>query len=444
MIAHIAPSQAKPLPLQIGGAAGQSPAASFLAMLGGLKTAGADAGAGMATQPAKPGAADPMPGTQAETAGGDIASAEVPVETVALAPLTQGTNAAQVVDRDAAGAPAAGPAHAGAAQPDRGPNTQATPQTGAAESVGVEAARKSVTDTMTAAAGLERPGLAIGLAAAGQMDGSGIGQADAALAQDPNGSGRQGLAMMLGEGMGGTGGSGTSGKPGGAFALAGLDLSSADQARAAVPELSTAAMMRALAAAPPSVDPLASLEALSGLSLQSGAGAISGGLDSLSGQAPQPQAASHSGQMQTPPAIQVGLQIAKAVVNGETRFTVRMDPPELGRVQVKLELGPDGAVRAMILADTKDALDMLQREGRLLERALNEAGLKADSGSLSFSLNQGQDQGGHARVFADMQSNGGMRDEEGLDGFGDEQAAAGQDGGGPVRLSVSGGLDITI
>ena len=40
----------------------------------------------------------------------------------------------------------------------------------------------------------------------------------------------------------------------------------------------------------------------------------------------------------------------------------------------------------MFIADRPETLDMLQRDARVLERALNDAGLRADSGGLSFNL----------------------------------------------------------
>ncbi len=51
-----------------------------------------------------------------------------------------------------------------------------------------------------------------------------------------------------------------------------------------------------------------------------------------------------------------------------------------------MEVGHDGRVNAVVTADNKDTLDMLQKDSRELERALQQAGLQADSGSLSFNL----------------------------------------------------------
>jgi flagellar hook-length control protein FliK len=61
-------------------------------------------------------------------------------------------------------------------------------------------------------------------------------------------------------------------------------------------------------------------------------------------------------------------------------------PADLGRVEVRLEWADDGALRAVISAERSETLDLLQRDSRALDRALQDAGLKTDSGSLSFDL----------------------------------------------------------
>ena len=50
----------------------------------------------------------------------------------------------------------------------------------------------------------------------------------------------------------------------------------------------------------------------------------------------------------------------------------------------------------MITADTREALQLLQRESGILERALEQAGAKLDQGSLNFSLKDGNNNGQHA------------------------------------------------
>jgi flagellar hook-length control protein FliK len=69
---------------------------------------------------------------------------------------------------------------------------------------------------------------------------------------------------------------------------------------------------------------------------------------------------------------------------------VRLDPPELGRIDVTLDVDELGKVTTRLVVEKAETLDQLRRDAPALERALNDAGLKTDSGSLQFSLRDGQ------------------------------------------------------
>lgn len=79
-------------------------------------------------------------------------------------------------------------------------------------------------------------------------------------------------------------------------------------------------------------------------------------------------------------------QIVRRQSEGGRVFDIRLDPPELGRVGVRLEMGKDQLVKAMLSAERPDTLQELQRTARDLERALAEAGLTLAENGLSFSL----------------------------------------------------------
>lgn len=97
-------------------------------------------------------------------------------------------------------------------------------------------------------------------------------------------------------------------------------------------------------------------------------------------------AGQHAGQSH--PATQmVAAQITKAAQSGDTsKMTLRLDPPELGRVDVKLEFGNDKSVKALLVVEKPETLLMLQRDAGALERALQNAGLDTDSGSLNYEM----------------------------------------------------------
>ncbi|MBU99599.1 MAG: hypothetical protein CMM24_04475, partial [Rhodospirillaceae bacterium] len=105
-----------------------------------------------------------------------------------------------------------------------------------------------------------------------------------------------------------------------------------------------------------------------------------------------------------PATNQVFVQLTKAVQNGQNKITVQLRPEELGRVEVKLDIGGDGRVKAMVMADKPETLDLLQKDSRVLERALQEAGLKTDNNSLSFNL-QGKEGNGQTHLSSNAGTN---------------------------------------
>lgn len=113
---------------------------------------------------------------------------------------------------------------------------------------------------------------------------------------------------------------------------------------------------------------------------------------------------------QLPEAVSVA--ISRHVGAEATEFTLRLDPAELGRIEVKLEMGRDGQTSVSVQADNASTFDLLRRDSHALERALAEAGLKLDSGGLNFSLRQqdGQNQQQFAGDGAQRQASGRMQD----------------------------------
>ena len=88
------------------------------------------------------------------------------------------------------------------------------------------------------------------------------------------------------------------------------------------------------------------------------------------------------------PLENLAVEIATRAKNGERRFDIRLDPPELGRIDVRLEIDSKGNTSTKLIVERSETLDMLQRDARGLEKALQNAGLKTDAGGLEFSLRQ--------------------------------------------------------
>lgn len=90
----------------------------------------------------------------------------------------------------------------------------------------------------------------------------------------------------------------------------------------------------------------------------------------------------------------VPVEIGARVLAGNKRFDIRLDPAELGRVDVSLEISDKGDVSARLTVDRVETLHMLQRDARTLERAFEQAGLKPSDGGVEISLRDPADQSG--------------------------------------------------
>jgi flagellar hook-length control protein FliK len=85
---------------------------------------------------------------------------------------------------------------------------------------------------------------------------------------------------------------------------------------------------------------------------------------------------------------QVAFEVFRQFQAGNSRFQIRLDPPELGRIDVKLDLDKHGTINARMVVERPETLDLMQRDQRALQQALNQAGLDAGKTNLEFSLRQ--------------------------------------------------------
>jgi flagellar hook-length control protein FliK len=93
------------------------------------------------------------------------------------------------------------------------------------------------------------------------------------------------------------------------------------------------------------------------------------------------------------PAVAVpglAVEIVARAREGNNRFEIRLDPPELGRIDVHLKMDRDSNVTSRLYVERSETLDLLRRDAPQLERALNQAGLKTSGDGMEFSL---RDQG---------------------------------------------------
>jgi len=92
---------------------------------------------------------------------------------------------------------------------------------------------------------------------------------------------------------------------------------------------------------------------------------------------------------------QVAVHIRHAAAAGIDKIRIQLWPEELGPVDIRLEVHESGSVKATILSDRPETLDLLQRDSRSLDRALQDAGLKTDGNSLHFASHDRSDRGQH-------------------------------------------------
>jgi flagellar hook-length control protein FliK len=98
----------------------------------------------------------------------------------------------------------------------------------------------------------------------------------------------------------------------------------------------------------------------------------------------------------TPPNLPtLAVDIVAKSQSGAKQFDIRLDPPELGRVEVRLSIDATGKASAHLSADQPQTLNLLQKDASVLTRALRDAGLDVSQNGLNFSLRQqsGQDGG---------------------------------------------------
>jgi flagellar hook-length control protein FliK len=88
------------------------------------------------------------------------------------------------------------------------------------------------------------------------------------------------------------------------------------------------------------------------------------------------------------PAVQIVASALQknAAANENRNFTLQLDPPELGRIEVRMEFGKDKVLKTHMVIEKPETFVMLQRDGHALEKSLQGIGLDGSDNSLSFEL----------------------------------------------------------
>ncbi len=104
------------------------------------------------------------------------------------------------------------------------------------------------------------------------------------------------------------------------------------------------------------------------------------------------------------PVDQVQLKITQALNSNLNTIKINLHPAELGAVDVDMDVDHEGNTKIRIIADKAETLQLLKQDSQHLVKSLSEIGVKADAGSLQFSL-RGDGQG--QQDFANAQNGSG-------------------------------------
>jgi flagellar hook-length control protein FliK len=118
---------------------------------------------------------------------------------------------------------------------------------------------------------------------------------------------------------------------------------------------------------------------------------------------PQPSIATSTTDAATPTSTQASghtagtpaAQIAPALValthapDGAQRMTLRLQPSELGHVEIRIDRPADGPARVEITVEHPETLTLLLRDQPQLQRALDQAGVPPDGRSVTFHVASG-------------------------------------------------------
>lgn len=159
----------------------------------------------------------------------------------------------------------------------------------------------------------------------------------------------------------------------------------------------------------------------------------------------QSSAGMHRGMAdgQPTPLHVVPIEIGLRALAGSKRFDIRLDPPELGRVDVNLEISEKGEVSAKLVVDRVETLHLLQRDARTLERAFEQAGLKPSDSGVDITLRDPNDHPGFRQQRQDDEAPRRARIQPDAAELGDASAIPAQPA--PIRRLVRlGGVDLSI
>ena len=95
-------------------------------------------------------------------------------------------------------------------------------------------------------------------------------------------------------------------------------------------------------------------------------------------------------------AEQIKVNITQSAIKGIDKVEIKLNPADLGQLEIKMQIGKDGRLQAHIVASNAETLDLLQKDLSSLKDAFSNAGYQTDDGSFSFSY-RGEEQNNNER-----------------------------------------------
>ncbi len=140
----------------------------------------------------------------------------------------------------------------------------------------------------------------------------------------------------------------------------------------------------------------------------------------------------------TVPIAGLAVAIANRAQAGSNQFDIRLDPPELGRIDVQLNVDSNGQITSHITVDRADTLQLLQSQQPQIQQALDQSGLQTADNGLQFSLRD--------QSFAGQNNNGGSTQQQSMAQIviPDADLPTVQSTQAYTRLSLGSGLDIRV
>jgi flagellar hook-length control protein FliK len=165
--------------------------------------------------------------------------------------------------------------------------------------------------------------------------------------------------------------------------------------------------------------------------------------EQIAAQAPAAAPGQGTADSQPTPLHVLPIEIGLRALAGARQFDIRLDPGELGRVDVNLSISDNGEVTAKMVVDRVETLHLLQRDARTLERAFEQAGLKPSDAGVDITLRDPSDQSGFRQGRQQDEASQRARGFAAGSEQGEDNAIPAQPA--PVRRFVRlGGVDLSV